>query len=264
MAGSMSPSTSPRLPSPPPFPEVQIGPQSPAMNATQGIAQLDLEESAALDHGVTRRIRPGTKAADMASGPPLVPLAEVCLISHLLVHTTGLTCLSLIQPSNCRNTSRLSITSIRPAPIQKPKSQLLAALHASSPIPPKALTVVCGFTNSAVYLSLKSTCWLSDYSARPHHVQHRRAQKCVLPNGSISAQCTIHPRAAVLSIILVTRLTGLQILLQTRNTSQVVCRWAVTDRALHNRRNAISRTSSGGFIEFSPIPGSSTASYSGR
>ena len=77
MAGSMSPSTSPRLPSPPPFPEVQIGAQSPGMNATQSIAQLDIEESAALDNGAMRRIRPGTKAADMASGPPLIPLTEV-------------------------------------------------------------------------------------------------------------------------------------------------------------------------------------------
>jgi hypothetical protein len=29
------------------------------------------------DDGSTRRIRPGTKAADMAFGPPLIPLSQV-------------------------------------------------------------------------------------------------------------------------------------------------------------------------------------------
>ena len=83
MAASMSPSTSPRLPSPPPFPEVQIGPQSPGINATQGLAQLEIEDpatGATLDNGATSRIRPGTKAADMAAGPPLIPLANVGLL----------------------------------------------------------------------------------------------------------------------------------------------------------------------------------------
>ena len=79
MAAAMSPSTSPRLPSPPPFPEVQIGPRSPGVSAAQGIAQLDKEDSTTLDNGATRRIRPGTKAVDMASGPSLVPLAEVSM-----------------------------------------------------------------------------------------------------------------------------------------------------------------------------------------
>ena len=185
-------------------------------------------------------------------------------ISHLPAHTTVLTCLSLIRPSNCRNTSRLSIIIIRTVPTQRPKSQLLATLHASLRIPPKALTVVYGYTNSAVYSSIRPTRWLSDCSAKPHHVRHRRVQKCVLPNGSTSAQCTIHPRAAVLSIILVIRLTGLQIPSQIRNTFQVACRWVVTDRALHNRQNAISRTSSDEYIGSLPIPGSSTASCSGR
>ena len=30
-----------------------------------------------MDDGATRRIRPGTKAEDMMTGPPLVPLVEV-------------------------------------------------------------------------------------------------------------------------------------------------------------------------------------------
>lgn len=77
MVESMSPSSSPRLPSPPPFPEVQIGPQSPGMSASQGMAQLETEDSIILDKSPTRRIRPGTKADDMASGPALIPLGEV-------------------------------------------------------------------------------------------------------------------------------------------------------------------------------------------
>ena len=79
MTESMSPSSSPRLPSPPPFPEVQIGPKSPGMNVTQGIAHLEIEDSAALDNGSTRRIRRGTKAEAMAAGPRLIPLAQVRL-----------------------------------------------------------------------------------------------------------------------------------------------------------------------------------------
>ncbi len=70
----VSPSSSPRLPSPPPFTEVQIGPKSPTVGEGQG---FQLGEAAKQDDGSTRRIRPGTKAADMASGPPLIPLAEV-------------------------------------------------------------------------------------------------------------------------------------------------------------------------------------------
>lgn len=88
--GALSPSSSPRLPSPPPFPEVQIGPRSPTINASANITSPGLPnpgttspiptDPTKLDDGATRRIRPGTKAADMASGPPLVPLAEVSSI----------------------------------------------------------------------------------------------------------------------------------------------------------------------------------------
>ncbi len=71
---AVSPSSSPRLPSPPPFTEVQIGPKSPTIGDGP---ENQLGEVAKHDDGSTRRIRPGTKAADMASGPPLIPLAEV-------------------------------------------------------------------------------------------------------------------------------------------------------------------------------------------
>ncbi len=76
-AGAMSPSSSPRLPSPPPFTEVQIGPKSPTFGAPTTSTEHELVGVHKPDAGATRRIRPGTKAADMASGPPLVPLAEV-------------------------------------------------------------------------------------------------------------------------------------------------------------------------------------------
>lgn len=75
-AAPVSPSSSPRLPSPPPFTEVQIGPQSPAVGDNGGDGQL-FSPLTDTDDGSTRRIRPGTKAADMASGPPLVPLSQV-------------------------------------------------------------------------------------------------------------------------------------------------------------------------------------------
>ena len=85
--GGVSPSRSPRLPSPPPFPEVQIGPKSPGFNPEQNTATPENSDTTNLDNGAMRRIRPGTKAADMASGPPLIPLAEVSS-STLSVHSS--------------------------------------------------------------------------------------------------------------------------------------------------------------------------------
>ena len=73
--GPASPSSQ-RLPSPPPFPEVQIGPKSPGIT-NPGDATMEAEDTAKYDQQAVRRIRPGTKAAEMAVGPPLVPLSEV-------------------------------------------------------------------------------------------------------------------------------------------------------------------------------------------
>ena len=78
VAAPPSPSSSPRAYSPPPAPEVQIaGPQSPGMAGEPGPIIAEADDTANLDQGATRRIRPGTKAADMASGPPVVPLHQV-------------------------------------------------------------------------------------------------------------------------------------------------------------------------------------------
>ncbi|KAF1960670.1 Mob1/phocein [Byssothecium circinans] len=70
-ASTASPISSPRLPSPPPIAEDQLGPKSPSPASHE---QQKL--SSTLD-GASRRIRPGTKAEDMAEGPPLVDLSEI-------------------------------------------------------------------------------------------------------------------------------------------------------------------------------------------
>lgn len=79
-------SSSPRGYSPPPAPEVQIaGPQSSAMIGEPGPIVPEAEDPGKLDQGATRRIRPGTKAADMASGPPLVPLNQVGPVAAIII-----------------------------------------------------------------------------------------------------------------------------------------------------------------------------------
>lgn len=47
------------------------------MSGEPGPIIAEADDTANLDQGATRRIRPGTKAADMASGPPVVPLHQV-------------------------------------------------------------------------------------------------------------------------------------------------------------------------------------------
>ena len=84
-----SPSSSPRLPSPPPYTEVQIGPKSPTIG--EAGQEMPLGESLKIDAQATRRIRPGTKAADMATGPPLVSLEEVCCSVSLPTHGDAIT-----------------------------------------------------------------------------------------------------------------------------------------------------------------------------
>ncbi|ETI27381.1 hypothetical protein G647_09571 [Cladophialophora carrionii CBS 160.54] len=83
----VSPSSSPRLPSPPPIPEVQFGPKSPGIDPTK---ELSLDATSKPDEGAARRIRPGTKAADMAMGPPLVPLSQLDSPFQLQEHLKSL------------------------------------------------------------------------------------------------------------------------------------------------------------------------------
>lgn len=86
-ASGVSPSSSPRLPSPPPFTEVQIGPKSPTVGES---GEKLLALSSASEKSAVRRIRPGTRADDMASGPPLVPLPQVgfCTGGHRSIALT--------------------------------------------------------------------------------------------------------------------------------------------------------------------------------
>lgn len=96
------PPSSPRLPSPPPPTEIQIGPKSPALGSFSSL-EPTIEQSV-LDANASRRIHPGTRAADMAAGPPLIPLNEVNM-----PYLRAILCIadphdSLILPSSFRNT----------------------------------------------------------------------------------------------------------------------------------------------------------------
>ena len=105
--GGVSPSSSPRLPSPPPYTEIQLGPKSP----TVGDAHIDfqLTDSTQPDEGAARRVRRGARAAEMAEGPPLVELEHVSCIAAS--HSTATECFSSNRHFNCKNTSRLSTSS---------------------------------------------------------------------------------------------------------------------------------------------------------
>ncbi|KAH6659501.1 Mob1/phocein [Truncatella angustata] len=79
------PPSSPRLPSPPPPAEDQIGPNSPGLDTQAG--QMD---QSIVDTNSKRRIHPGTRAEDMAAGPPLVPLNELDSAFQLQEHLAAL------------------------------------------------------------------------------------------------------------------------------------------------------------------------------
>ncbi|ETS82788.1 hypothetical protein PFICI_04664 [Pestalotiopsis fici W106-1] len=79
------PPSSPRLPSPPPPAEDQIGPKSPGVDL-----QASQMDQSIVDTNSKRRIHPGTKAEDMAAGPPLVPLNELDSAFQLQEHLAAL------------------------------------------------------------------------------------------------------------------------------------------------------------------------------
>ncbi|KAL6896404.1 Mob1/phocein [Trichoderma evansii] len=85
---SLAPS-SPRLPSPPPPAEIQIGPNSPSGGPAATLATTEMEQSH-IDANSSRRIHPGTKSSDMAVGPPLVPLSELDSPFQLQEHLAAL------------------------------------------------------------------------------------------------------------------------------------------------------------------------------
>ncbi|KAK5167075.1 uncharacterized protein LTR77_007805 [Saxophila tyrrhenica] len=82
-----SPGSSPRLPSPPPIAEDQIGPTSPGVTPYEDHNKLP---SDSLNNAASRRIRPGTKAEDMAEGPPLVELQDIDSAFQLTEHLKSL------------------------------------------------------------------------------------------------------------------------------------------------------------------------------
>ncbi|KAF7900577.1 uncharacterized protein EAF01_007879 [Botrytis porri] len=88
MMSSLPPS-SPRLPSPPPPTEIQIGPKSPSLGSASSNQEQMVEQSI-IETNASRRIHPGTKAADMAAGPPLIPLSELDSAFQLQEHLKAL------------------------------------------------------------------------------------------------------------------------------------------------------------------------------
>ncbi|KAI1824198.1 Mob1/phocein [Xylaria intraflava] len=80
---------SPRLPSPPPAAEIQLGPKSPGLGTTAS-RQAQQVEQTINDANAKRRIHPGTKSEDMAAGPPLVPLNELDSAFQLQEHLAAL------------------------------------------------------------------------------------------------------------------------------------------------------------------------------
>jgi hypothetical protein len=66
---------------------VQFGPKSPGADLSK---ELSLDATSKPDEGAARRIRPGTKAADMAMGPPLVPLSQLDSPFQLQEHLKSL------------------------------------------------------------------------------------------------------------------------------------------------------------------------------
>ncbi|TQV98730.1 hypothetical protein V2A60_007564 [Cordyceps javanica] len=81
--------SSPRLPSPPPAAEIQMTPNSPSGGSAATLEATQMEQSL-LDANSKRRIHPGTKASDMAAGPPLVPLSELESAFSLQEHLAAL------------------------------------------------------------------------------------------------------------------------------------------------------------------------------
>ncbi|KAL3428399.1 MOB kinase activator-like 4 [Phlyctema vagabunda] len=81
--------SSPRLPSPPPPTEIQIGAKSPSLSGAPA-SQESLMEQSIIEANATRRIHPGTKAADMAAGPPLIALSDLDSAFQLQEHLKAL------------------------------------------------------------------------------------------------------------------------------------------------------------------------------
>lgn len=140
----MTPS-SPRLPSPPPAAEIQVTPNSPSGGPAATLQATELEQSV-IDAHSKRRIHPGTKASEMAAGPPVVPLNEVSYhVDSMVARVDGTMANSSSsnQHSLYRSISRRCTTTTRSrAPAQSTEQQ-----HCSWHSPLQVLTERCGYTN---------------------------------------------------------------------------------------------------------------------
>lgn len=130
--------TSPRLPSPPPPVENQIGPKSPSGGAAADIHTTPMEQSL-LDANSKRRIHPGTKAADMAAGPPLIPLNEVCRYLLAMESCTSDSNLAGLGLSTTRTPRSLALPPYRqrlkaPEPRYSPLTRPTSHRHRSNPL----------------------------------------------------------------------------------------------------------------------------------
>ncbi|KAF2718633.1 Mob1/phocein [Polychaeton citri CBS 116435] len=86
-----SPSSSPRLPSPPPIAEDQTLPTSPGVSLFEDQQQLGHHiNTGNVDANASRRIRPGTRSEDMAAGPPLIELSDIDSAFQLAEHLKAL------------------------------------------------------------------------------------------------------------------------------------------------------------------------------
>ncbi|KAF5666206.1 mps one binder kinase activator-like 4 [Fusarium heterosporum] len=109
---SLAPS-SPRLPSPPPAAEIQMAPMSPSGGPAASL-QTTPQEQTQLEASSRRRIHPGTRAADMAAGPPLIPLHELDSAFQLQEHLAALHCYH--TASNTRPISRATALQLATPP----------------------------------------------------------------------------------------------------------------------------------------------------
>lgn len=100
MTTPISPSSSPRLPSPPPIAEDQSGPTSPGLSLYSNKFPGGAAEA-------SRRIRPGTKAEDMAEGPPVTELMDIDSAFQLTEHLKALHH-SFTHPYDSQNTTPIT------------------------------------------------------------------------------------------------------------------------------------------------------------
>ncbi|KAF8243336.1 Mob1/phocein, partial [Wilcoxina mikolae CBS 423.85] len=94
--------SSPRLPSPPPFTEVQVAPPSPHSSST-----IPTPTTKSSPPSSTRRIRPGTKSANVTAGAPLTSLSDLDSAFQLQEHLASLIT-SITNPAGSSRTFPLS------------------------------------------------------------------------------------------------------------------------------------------------------------